>query len=435
MLPHQKILPVTLLCGCLLLSGCTSPKQTSQPTAPTELAAEPDSSLNIIRELEARVAADKEDFVAFNKLAGYYLQRLRETGDIKYLSQARKAIEASLRILPAEQNSSALLTLAQIDFSSHNFQQARDLALRLTRLQPEKTQPFQILADALLELGDYEGAAEAFQNLENRGDNTVAAQARLSKYDLLYGRVERAELKLQKALTLALEEVLPSREAVAWCRWQLGELAFHRGDYQKAEQHYNDSLNIWPDYYRAIASLGRVLSARGDLQQAISNYERVTRQLPDPSYVSTLGDLYKLAGREKEALAQYELVERVGHVHGENESLYNRQLALFYADHDKKLAQAYLLASREYRVRRDIYGADALAWTALKAGKLLEAQAAIKDALRLGTKDAQLYYHAGMIARAAGDRPQAKEYFQRLAALNPRFDPLQSRIAEQALIE
>jgi hypothetical protein len=44
---------------------------------------------------------------------------------------------------------------------------------------------------------------------------------------------------------------------------------------------------------------------------------------------------------------------------------------------------------KEYEARRDIYGADALAWTALKAGKISEAQSAIKDALRLGTQDAK----------------------------------------------
>ena len=71
-----------------------------------------------------------------------------------------------------------------------------------------------------------------------------------------------------------------------------------------------------------------------------------------------------------------------------NGTLYNRQLALFYADHDLKPNEAYANAAKEYTVRRDIYGADALAWAALKAGKLDEAQAAIKDAMRLNTDDA-----------------------------------------------
>ena len=117
---------------------------------------------------------------------------------------------------------------------------------------------------------------------------------------------------------------------------------------------------------------------------------------------------------------QYELVEQIGRLSELNGALYNRQLALFYADHDIKTEEAYKLAAKEYEVRRDIYGADALAWTALKAGKLTEAQAAMKDASRLGTKDARLFYHAAMIARASGDETAARDYFNRAQSSHPQ---------------
>ena len=116
-----------------------------------------------------------------------------------------------------------------------------------------------------------------------------------------------------------------------------------------------------------------------------------------------------------------------------NGELYNRQYALFYADHSLRPEEAYAEASREYAVRRDIYGADAVAWTALKAGKLAVARARIKEALRLGTQDAMLFYHAGMISRAAGDTAGAKAFLERALVLSPQFDPLQVRRARQAL--
>ncbi|MGI8655316.1 MAG: tetratricopeptide repeat protein [Pyrinomonadaceae bacterium] len=157
--------------------------------------------------------------------------------------------------------------------------------------------------------------------------------------------------------------------------------------------------------------------------------------MPDPTFVAALGDAYKLAGREREASAQYALVEKIGHLNAASGALYNRQLALFYADHDIKAEEAYENATKEYEARRDVYGADALAWTALKAGKISEAQTAIKDALRLGTQDVKLLYHAGMIERAAGDKARARDYLRRALSLNPQFDPLQSTIARQALTE
>ncbi|MDQ3040839.1 MAG: hypothetical protein M3R11_00480, partial [Acidobacteriota bacterium] len=147
-------------------------------------------------------------------------------------------------------------------------------------------------------------------------------------------------------------------------------------------------------------------------------------------FIAALGDLYKLAGRETDAQKQYELVKQIGRLSELNGSLYNRQLALFYADHDIKIDEAHRLAAKEYVVRKDIYGADALAWTALKAGKLTEAQAAIKDALRLGTNDAKIFYHAAMIARASSNETAARDFLQRALKLNPQFDPLHSAIAQ-----
>ncbi len=90
-------------------------------------------------------------------------------------------------------------------------------------------------------------------------------------------------------------------------------------------------------------------------------------------YVANLGDIYKLIGKHKEAADQYALVSVIAHLSAVAGVLYNRPLALFYADHDLKAQEAYANAKREYTMRKDIYGADAVAWTALKAGKVADA--------------------------------------------------------------
>jgi len=249
----------------------------------------------------------------------------------------------------------------------------------------------------------------------------------------LRGNNGEAQKHFANALVFALNQTAPPRETVTWLRWQLGETAFSVGDYETAEKHYLDALVTFPDYYRAIASLGRVRAARGDSPGAIEHYEKIVRILPDPTYVAALGDLYNLAGREGDAQKQYELVEQIGFLNQSNGALYNRQLALFYADHDMKPEEAYNLAAKEYETRKDVYGADALAWTAFKANKIPEAQAAIKDALRLNTEDARLFYHAGMIARASGDESAARQFLQRALKLNPQFDPLHSAVARKLL--
>ena len=412
------------------------PAPADAPPAPAAaISTDVDSTESTIRFLEERVRRDPEDFIAYNKLSGYYLTRAQEAGDVKYLELATRTAEASLKAMPADLNPGGLASLAQAKYMSHDFAGARDHALRLKELEPRKSLAYQLLGEALIELGNYGEAETALRQMERLSGPNVATETRLARVDLLRGRAEAARKRYANALALVMSQVPPPREAAAWCRWQLGEVAFASGDYEGAERNYRDALTVFPDYYRALASLGRVRAARGDLPGAIEQYERVVRRLPDPSFVAALGDLYKLSGREKEAATQYALVEQIARLSTLNGALYNRQLALFYADHDLKVEEGYGLAAKEYEVRRDIYGADALAWAALKANKIEAAKTAIREALRLGTEDARLFYHAGMIARAAGDQSAAREHLKRALALNPQFDPLQSQIARNALAE
>ncbi len=407
--------------------------KTTVLSAAAPVAAE--ASEGAIRFLEARVKNDPDDFTAYNKLQGYYLLRLRETGNVTWLDLATRAAQASLKAIPAEQNLGGLAGLAQAEFAAHEFAAARDHAQQLIQLDGGKGYPYQMLTDALLELGDYEGAEKAWRELHQRDHNTIAALTRQARLATLRGQTELAERHYTEAAAGATKLVPVSRETLAWCRWQLGEHAFNHGDYATAEKHYRDALITYPDYYRALAGLGKTLAARGDLAGGIVQYERVVNILPEPSFVAALGDLYKLSGREKEANAQYALVEQSGKLSQAKGNLYNRQLALFYADHDLKTEAAYALAKKEYEARRDIYGADALAWAAFKAGHLIEAQTASKEALRLGTKDARLWYHAALIANAAGEKATAINQLKQALQLNPNFDPLQATIARKALAE
>jgi tetratricopeptide (TPR) repeat protein len=432
-------LSAAILFLALASSACTSTSSSSSTTAGSPvvpaaapIASEASAEESAIRFLEERVKKDADDFIAYNKLAGYYLQRVRETGDLKYLELASRAATSSLKVLPAEQNIGGLAALAQVEFAAHNFKAARDYAQQLITLDPQKSYPFQLLGDSLLELGDYDKAAKVFQELEKTSSGATI-ETRMAKLALLRGDSEAAKRRLANAIIFAEAQTPRSREHVAWTRWQLGEVYFATGDYAAAEKHYRESLISFPDYFHALAALGRARAALGDFNGAIENLERAARILPDPGFIAALGDLYQLSGKEKEAQTQYALVEQIAKLGKASDVLYNRQVAIFYADHDRNAEEAYIQARLEYEKRRDIYGSDALAWTALKAGKIAEAQSAIKEALQLGTRDARLFYHAGMIAKAAGDNSGAIDYLQRALTLNPQFDALQSLNARKAL--
>ncbi len=393
-----------------------------------------DAGENMLRFLEGKIKEDPEDFSANNKLAAIYLQKLRETGNIEFLDLAFRSARASLDSVADIRNSGGLAALAQAEFAAHEFSKARDHAARLAELEPGKSYPQGILGDAMLELGEYDKAEIAYKKIVALDSGiSPGSETRFARLAQLRGDNAGAQKHLATALTLALNASSPPRETVAWIRWQLGEIAFSVGDYETAEKHYRDSLTTFPDYHRALASLGRVSAAQNDLAGAIEQYEKLVRLLPEMQFVAALGDLYAVSGRADDAQRQYDLVEQIGRLNGLNGSLYNRQLSVYYADHDIKAEEAYRMASQEYEVRRDIYGADTLAWTALKTGRLDEAKERIKEALRLGTQDAKLFFHAGMIAHASGDKDAANGYLQQALELNPQFDPIQTKIAKTRL--
>lgn len=417
--------------GVISGTAAKAPSIPAAPLPPGEAATE--ASIHFYTE---RVKRDPEDCRSQNALAELYLQRVHETGVEDYLTLARAAAQASLAAVGAERNLGGLSALAHAEYSNHDFAGARDHALQLCLLDPAKSESFALLGDAQSELGDYAGASEAFSRMEQLGKNNSGTETRLAHFAFLHGNPEAARQHLEKALALLRDLSAPPAETVAWCRWQLGEIAFSTGDYKSAEHHFRDALVTSPGYFRALGSMGALRAAQGLLPDAISFYEQAIRAVAAPAYVAALGDLYALTGRQSEAAIRYELVGQLGEhaqrIHGQP---FNRQLALFLADHDLKTEEAYALASEEYAVRRDIHGADALAWTALKSGRVPEAQAAMQQALRLGTRDAKIFYHAGMIARAAGDKAAGTDFLRRALQLNPGFDPLQSKAAQKALTE
>jgi tetratricopeptide (TPR) repeat protein len=205
------------------------------------------------------------------------------------------------------------------------------------------------------------------------------------------------------------------------------------GRLEAAEAGYEAALATYPGYHRALAGLGQVRAAQGRDAEAVALYRRAIEVVPQPDYVAALGDVHARMGQGEEARRQYALIEYIGRLSALNQALYNRELASFYLDHDLKLDEALSLARRELDVRRDIHAHDLLAWALLKNGQAEAAREAMVQALRLGTRDARLFYHAGMIERALGNTGAAARYLRLALDTNPYFHLRQADEARRAL--
>ena len=369
------------------------------------------------------------DARAFHRLGDAYIQKARETGDAKYFALAEEALRKSLAIAP--QSSGALRHLAYVLYSRHAFVEAAAEAAKAIALDPADSHALGVLGDAQLEVGQYAEAEATYQRMATL-DEDLYALSRRSGLKSLRGDVEGAIADLERAIVEGRAAGRPA-ESLAWAQWQLATEHWNVGRLEAAEAGYQAALATYPRYHRALVGLGHVRAAQARFTEAVALYQEAIGIIPQPDYVAMLGDVLTKMGRAEEARRQYELVEYIGRLSELNQVLYNRELATFYLDHDTKLDVALALARRELDVRRDVYAQDLLAWALYKNGQPEPARAAMTEALRLGTRDARLFYHAGMIERAFGDIGAATRYLRRALETNPHFHPLHADEARRAL--
>jgi tetratricopeptide (TPR) repeat protein len=393
----------------------------------------------LIRNMQTRVQSNPKDPATYARLGAAFFQRARETGDVEDFQQAEQALNRSLDLNSADFSAaSAYSTMAEVCMGEHRFEDAVTYAQKALALGSGDLSPFAIVGDANADMGEYERSAIAYSRLDVSGEsaanphNVYVRDSRTSYLKFVSGDTRGAIRLMQSAVASGTEARLPA-ENLAWLYYELGEYESQAGDVAAANSAYLTALTIHPGDYRAMTGLGKLRGNQGRYAEAIKLYESAVAVVPMPMYVAELGDMYAKAGNRAEAKKQYQLVEYIGLLGHINQVLHNRDLALFYADHDIKLDESLALAHKEFEVRHDIYTWDALAWALYKNGKYAEARDAMDRALRPGAKDALLLFHAGMISSRLGLPGKAREQLQAALSINPQFHVIYADVARQQL--
>jgi tetratricopeptide (TPR) repeat protein len=391
------------------------------------------SDLARLRTTDARIAAfekqarSKPDDPHYkNLLAGAYIQKMRETTDFGYIDRAARIVTQVLSSEP--DNYEARRLRSEIGLERHQFAEVAELSRQMIAAAPDDAWNWGTLGDALMELGRYDDAADAYQKMVGLRPNQ-ASYNRASYYRWVMGDAKGAIAIMQQAVASGS----PAAENTAWCLVDLGNLYFKTGRLGEAEQSYRSALKTFDGYYPAYAGLGRVQAAQGKLGEAIESYQHAQSAVPMPEYAETLFDLYERTGRKAEAQRQLDLIEVVDKMARASNEKTNRNLALVFADLDRNLPRALELAQAETEVRGDVYTHDALAWALYKNGRAAEAECAARKALQFGTQEPAFYYHAGLIAASLHKDDEAANYLERALALNRYFDTRQAEIAGSTL--
>ncbi|WP_034215818.1 tetratricopeptide repeat protein [Actinoplanes subtropicus] len=365
------------------------------------------------------------DWGGWAALGATYLEQARVTADSALYPQAERAARKSLA-LRRDGNGGALVVLGALANARHDFAAARDQAEAALRIDSADADAYGVLADALTQLGDAQGATGAVQRMLDTRPG-LAAYARAS-YDLeLRGRIADATGLMRRALNDAVDP-----HDAAFCHTQLGDLAFGRGDLRTAGDEYAAARAADPASVAAQRGHARVRAAQGDLSGALADYADLTARLPGPSYLIEYAELLNVAAQPSEADGQLALAaaaQRLFTANGGRDDLATAQLALA----EGRPADAVKAASAEWARRHHPDVADTLAWSLHLAGRDAEALAYARTAIAGGAHPATYAYHLGLIHLSLGHRAEARAELARALATNPYFSPVDGPNARRAL--
>ncbi len=379
-----------------------------------------------------RLTGAPGDVVAAVKLAESDVAEARLTGDVTAYQRAEAAADAALDAQPAylpaqDMRASVLVAL-------HRFAEARDLANQVIDRAPGDTTALGVLGDASLELGDLDTAGRAYGELGVVADGS-SARVRAGRLAFVMGALADAVTRTRAAADAALDEGLEG-DALAFYRATLGEMLLATGDAAGALDAFRAALDARPGLPAALVGLAKLDAFEGDLDGAIDRLDAAIAAIPLPDTLARRADLLDLRdgpGDAERAATDRATVEVVAQLAGDAATVYDRGLSVYLSDHGLEPERAVRLATDELAIRRDVYGYDALAWALLNAGRAADAATPMTSALAAGTRDARLWYHAGLIAAANGDGASARGYLRDALALGPALDPVARARATAAL--
>lgn len=411
-----------------LVSGTSRDGGTAISARPAPAASVSPSGPRSVPDLQAHLRATPDDAPAWAALGLGYVDEARATGNPALYPKADGALDRSLALEP-ERNVAALAGRGALANARHDFTAGLRFADQAAALEPQNPQVAAIRGDALIELGRYDEAFAAYQQLVDLAPG-LASYTRAAYALDLQGDLRGAE----RSLNLALGGAATPPD-LAFAHFSLAELAWNRGDLEGAGRHYEAARRADPAAVGPQAGIARVAAANGATEAAVTEWRALTGRAPVPEYVGELGNLLLVSGRAAEAQPQFDLLEAQRALLAANGVNGDLEFAVFSADHEIDLDRGLAAAQAEWDRRKSIHAADALAWQLHAHGRHAEALPLADQALRLGTPNALFHFHRGMIHRSLGQAQAARDDLRRALTLNPHFSVLHAPTATANLAD
>ncbi len=380
---------------------------------------------------ETQARLDPGDQITRRMLAGEYLQRFRETGDLNDVARAHAMAERSLALQP-QGNTQALSVIASSDIVFHRFRAALSAERAASEADPSNDGARAQSASILMEIGRYQ-EAEQILNHPSDPDVDPTWMSIRARYDELTGNVAGARVVLDEATRRVDRMTSISAYARSWYHLRDAQLAFEAGDGQTATAEYDESLRIYPYNSMALLFAAKLYRAHHDWQRALAAATRSADLYPLPQALGYEADAQRALGDEEGAQRTDALIaaeQRLFNLQGINDRL----LAMYYAEHHEHLNDALAAARSDIAKRGDeIYADDTMAWVLATMGRWKEARVYAVRAARYDTADPELQYHCGVIAWHAGYAGEARRRLSAALAVDASFHPFYADDARRIL--
>lgn len=380
---------------------------------------------------ERQLRRDALDQITQRMLGAEYLQRFRETGDTNDVTRAHAMGERSLRLQP-QGNVAALGIIASSDLAFHRFGSALAAERAAIEAAPFDQNARAQSASILMELGRYGEAAAILFHPSGSEPNPTWMSIR-ARYRELTGDLAGARDEFARATQMVDRmETVPAYTR-SWYHVRDGQLAFEAGDARTANAEFTESLRIFPNNAMALLYQAKFYRAHGDWSRSLLAAERSAELYPLPQALGYEADAQRALGNEAGASKTDALIraeQRLFDVQGINDRL----LATYYAEHHEYLGDALAAARSDLRKRgNEIYADDTMAWVLAAMGRWPQAREYADRALRYGTQDPEVQYHAGVIAFHTGHAGEARVRLRAALNADASFHPFYADDARKLL--
>jgi len=372
--------------------------------------------------MQANAQARSDSWIHLERLAAVYLERAQLTGNFDDYVAAHEAIDQAFKL--AESGAGPFLTSSRLNFTTHRLPQAlEDLtALENAILVDKRTRKHieGMRADIHFQQGGYATAHKLYRAIEEE-QQSVESAVRLAFNYAAQGQKEPADAWLDTADTRA---AMADKHLRGWLKLQHGILDLHRGKLDEARAHYEQGLEIFPNYWLIEEHIAEIDALQGNVDIAESSYRELIERTNSPLFMIALSEILQNGSTldQEEAATWIEKAENAYNLRLEQLPEVVTGHALDFFIDTAEPAFTVTLAENNYSLRPNGEAAVQLIQSYLNMGKTEKAMPILDRTLQSGYSSADLHLAASNLYEALNDSDNAEHHHAIAIAMNPLIE-------------